>query len=108
MIATAIAINIVYTKKVYYNYIFILILCNFILLQIGMKINCRKGEIKMENIKLTNTIIDSISMQIQSKDILKYIDDNRMSYLKYVIKQMKMNSVELDDGDINKKVLLND
>ena len=62
----------------------------------------------MENIKLTNTIIDSISMQIQSKDILKYIDDNRMSYLKYVIKQMKMNSVELDDGDINKKVLLND
>ena len=56
----------------------------------------------MEKIIITENMIDSISSQINAKDIKKYINNNRIEYLRYLMNLIKNNtSINTNGGVIN-------
>ena len=56
----------------------------------------------MEKIIITENMIDSISSQINAKDIKQYINNNRIEYLRYLMNLIKNNnSINMNGGVIN-------
>lgn len=51
--------------------------------------------------KMTENMIDSISSQINAKDIKKYINNNRIEYLRYLMNLIKCNTTNMTGGVIN-------
>ena len=64
--------------------------------------NVKKERKNMEKIIITENMIDSISSQINAKDIKQYINNNRIEYLRYLMNLIKNNnSINMNGGDIN-------
>lgn len=64
--------------------------------------NVKKERKNMEKIIITENMIDSISSQINAKDIKKYINNNRIEYLRYLMNLIKNNtSINTNGGVIN-------
>lgn len=64
--------------------------------------NVKKERKNMEKIIITENMIDSISSQINAKDIKKYINNNRIEYLRYLMSLIKNNtSINTNGGVIN-------
>lgn len=56
----------------------------------------------MKKMVLTENMIDSISSQINAKDIKKYVNNNRIEYLRYLMNLIKNNtSINTNGGVIN-------
>lgn len=64
--------------------------------------NVKKERKNMEKIIITENMIDSISLQINAIDIKKYINNNRIEYLRYLMNLIKNNtSINTNGGVIN-------
>lgn len=62
----------------------------------------------MKKIKLTENMIDSISMQIKANEIIEYIDNNRINYLKYLMNLMKTRYLIQNNATNDKGGVIND
>lgn len=64
--------------------------------------NVKKERKIMKKIVITENMIDSISSQINAKEIKEYVNNNRIEYLRFLIKLIKNNtSINMNGGVIN-------